>query len=90
MKFGTSSKTGKMLAKQFDLGEHALREKGKEGLVEGEKQWEYTISVHPLELEVEDQETSVEVPSMLKLDLSLVHNTGQRKKTFYLNRWYRR
>jgi len=72
------------------LIETVFREKEKQGVVEGEEQWEYTISVHPLELEVADQETSIEVPSMLKLNLLLVHNTGQRKKTFYLNRWYRR
>lgn len=68
----------------------ALREKRKGGAVQGEKQWEYAISVHPLELKAEDQETSIEIPSMVKLDLLLVHNTGQRKKTFNLIRWYRR
>jgi prepilin-type N-terminal cleavage/methylation domain-containing protein len=67
----------------------ALRENGKQGVVEGEKQWEYAISVHPLELEAEDLETLIEVPSMLKLNLVLVHNTGQNKRTFHLNRWYR-
>ena len=68
----------------------ALKANGKRGAVKGEKHWEYAISVHPLELEAEDQETSIEVPSMLKLDLLLVHNTGQSKRTFHLNRWYRR
>jgi len=68
----------------------ALRENGKQGLVKGETHWEYAISVYPLELEAEDQESLIEVPSMLKLDLLLVHNTGQNKRTFHLNRWYRR
>jgi len=72
------------------LIEASLREKGKQGVVDGEKQWEYTISVHPLELEGENQESLIKIPSMLKLDLLLVHNTGQSKRTFHLNRWYRR
>ena len=68
----------------------ALRENGKQGVVEGETHWEYAISVHPLELEAEDKDTLIEIPSMLELDLVLVHDTGQSKRTFHLNRWYRR
>lgn len=68
----------------------AIKEKGKKGVVEGEDQWEYRIAVQPLELEAEDQEEWIEIPSMLRLDLFLVHNAGQREKTFHLHRWYRR
>jgi prepilin-type N-terminal cleavage/methylation domain-containing protein len=68
----------------------AIKERGKKGVVEGEDQWEYSISVQPLKLEAKDQEGWIEIPSMLKLDLLLVHNSGQRKKTFHLHRWYRR
>jgi len=72
------------------LIEAALRDKEKEGAVQEENGWTYTISVHPLELESEDKEIDVEIPSMLKLNLCLVHNMGQNEKTFRLNRWYRR
>jgi len=68
----------------------SLREKGKEGVVEGENGWRYTISVHPLEIKSENEGIPVEVPCMLKLRLCLVHETGQRKKSFCLSRWYRR
>ncbi len=68
----------------------ALRDKEKEGVVHEEKGWTYVISVHPLELQSEDEETYNEIPSMHKFNLNLVHNTGQNEKTFRLNRWYRR
>ncbi len=69
--------------------EAALKDKEKDGVVQEEKGWTYVLSVHPLELESEE-EINVEIPSMLKLNLRLVHNTGQNEKTFRLNRWYRR
>ena len=71
------------------LIEAAIKERGKKGVVEGEDKWEYSISIQPLELEAKDQEEWIEIPSMLKLDLLLVHNSGQREKTFHLHRWYR-
>ncbi len=67
----------------------ALREEGKEGIVEGENGWRYSIIVHPLELKSEHDETTLEIPAMLNLQLSLVHNSGQREKTFEMSRWYR-
>lgn len=68
----------------------ALRDKEKKGVVQEEKGWTYVISVLPLELKSEDEETLVEIPSMLKLNLHLAHNTGQNEKIFRLDRWYRR
>ncbi len=68
----------------------ALKNEGKEGVVEGKHAWRYTISVQPLELTSEDEETPIEIPSMLNLKLCLVLDTGQKEKTFELSRWYRR
>jgi len=67
-----------------------LQEENKEGDVPGEKGWTYKLSVRPLALESEDGEIPLEIPSMLKLSLLLVFDTGQRKKSFHLERWYRR
>lgn len=72
------------------LLESAIKEEGKEGNVEGEDGWRYAITVHPLEIALEDEETPLEIPSMVNLKLCLVHHTGQREKTFELGRWYRR
>ena len=68
----------------------ALQEKNKEGDVPGERGWTYKLSVRPLALESEDGEMPIEIPSMLNLSLLLVYDTGQRQKSFYLDRWYRR
>ncbi len=68
----------------------ALRDKEKEGAVEGETGWHYVISVSPLELETENAEELLEVPSMVKLNLCLIHKLGQKEKSFCLTRWYRR
>jgi prepilin-type N-terminal cleavage/methylation domain-containing protein len=68
----------------------SLREEGKEGTVEGENGWRYTVSVHPLELKSENGDIPLEVPSMLEWRLCLIHETVQREKSFCLSRWYRR
>ena len=68
----------------------ALQEENKEGDVPGEKGWRYRLTAGPLELESEDGEIPLEVPSILNLSLHLVHDTGQREKSFHLDRWYRR
>ncbi len=68
----------------------ALQEENKEGDVPGEKGWRYKLSVRPLALESEDGEIPLEIPSMLNLSLLLVYDTGQRQKSFHLERWYRR
>ena len=68
----------------------ALQEENKEGDVPGEKGWTYKLSVWPLALESEDGEIPIEIPSMLDLSLLLVYDTGQRQKSFHLDRWYRR
>jgi len=67
----------------------ALKEEGREGVVEGEVGWRYNISVQPLKINSENGEIPLEVPSMLKLSLCLVHDTGQKEKSFCLSRWYR-
>jgi prepilin-type N-terminal cleavage/methylation domain-containing protein len=68
----------------------ALRDEGKEGIVEGENGWKYIISVKPLEYIPENEENPLEIPAMLDLRLCLVHDSGQKEKSFCLNRWYRR
>ena len=68
----------------------ALRDEGKEGLVEGKNGWKYTISVKPLEYSPENGENLLEVPAMLDMRLCLVHDSGQKEKSFCLNRRYRR
>ena len=85
-----SARIAQNILADSSLIDAAIREEGKEEDVEGENGWRYTITVHPLELESEDEETPLEIPSMLNLKLCLVHNTGQREKTFELSRWYRR
>ena len=67
----------------------AFQEKGVTGAVNGERGWQYKISVYPLTLASKDEETPLEIPSVLKLDLCLVHRTGGKEKTFELSRWYR-
>lgn len=68
----------------------ALKEEGREGVVEGEVGWRYNISVQPLRIDSEKGEIPLEIPSMLKLSLCLVLDTGQKEKSFCLSRWYRR
>jgi len=68
----------------------ALRDEGKEGVVEGETGWKYTISVKPLEYRPENGENLLEIPAMLDIRLCLAHDSGQKEKSFCLNRWYRR
>jgi len=68
----------------------ALRDEGTEGVVEGKDGWKYTISVKPLEYSPENGENLLEVPAMLDMRLCLVHDSGQKEKSYCLNRWYRR
>lgn len=68
----------------------ALRDEGKEGVVEGETGWKYTISVKPLEYRPGNGENLLEIPAMLDIRLCLAHDSGQKEKSFCLNRWYRR
>ena len=84
-----SARIAQNILADFSLIDAAVKEDGKEGDVEGENGWRYTITVHPLELQ-SGEEVPVEIPSMIDLKLCLVHNTGQREKTFELSRWYRR
>ncbi len=68
----------------------ALRENGKEGVVEEENGWRYAITVNPLRLDAENEGLLLEIPSMLNLRLCLVHDSGQKEKSYCLSRWYRR
>lgn len=68
----------------------ALNEEGKEGIVEGENGWRYTITINPLEHRSGDGESLLEVPSMMNMRLCLIRDSGQEEKSFCLNRWYRR
>ncbi len=85
-----AARIAKNLFANSALIDAALRDKEKKGVVPEENGWTYDISVLPLELKPKNEETFVEIPSMLKLNLRLAHNTGQNEKTFRLNRWYRR
>ncbi|SPD73467.1 putative Prepilin-type N-terminal cleavage/methylation domain-containing protein [uncultured Desulfobacterium sp.] len=72
------------------LIDSVLRQGKGAGIVQGEEGWQYTMSVTPLELNTGDGDRLYKVPSMLNLDLCLIHNQGQRERAYYLSRWYRR
>ena len=67
----------------------ALKQEKMDGLVKGEEGWHYTITVHPLEIESEEETTRITHQSMVDLKLVLVHDTGQRERHFEISRWYR-
>jgi len=71
------------------LIEKAIKEKEIEDDIKGEDGWRYTISVSPLELKPDNAEQPSEIPSMVKLRLCQVYQSGQREKSFCLTRWYR-
>ncbi len=68
----------------------ALRGEKKEGVIEGEKGWRFTLSVQPLALEPYNEEPPLEVPDMLRLRLCVTLEGGAKEKSYCLTRWYRR
>lgn len=68
----------------------ALKDKGAEGPVDGEKGWDYSISVKPLVLNNEAEDTLEEVPSMFKLHMCLSFHGNAKERSFCFTRWYRR
>ena len=72
------------------LIDEALREKETEGTVDGENEWRYTVSVVPLELENQNSDEMLEIPSMYELRLCLIHQSFLKEKSYCITRWYRR
>ena len=71
----------------------AVRDEERQGEVEGEEGWGYSVKVEPLAIEIEEEEEEkgdpVEIPSMVSLRLCLTYGGGREGKPYCITRWYR-
>lgn len=70
--------------------QQALAEREKQGQVDEKGKWRFSASVTPLELEVKQGGTPIEIPSLLQLKLCLFLDGDSSGKSFCLTRWYHR
>jgi prepilin-type N-terminal cleavage/methylation domain-containing protein len=70
----------------------AVRDEERQGEVEGEEGWRYSVKVEPLAIEIieiEEEEDPVEIPSMVSLRLCLTYGGGREGRPYCITRWYR-
>ena len=72
------------------LRRQCLEDGDLSGEVKDEKDWRYSFSSEPLILDLDDDETPLELPGMFNITACVTHVAGGREKKYCLERWQRK